>query len=240
MTEENIRKITSPILHEPILEYYRGYYSACFLILRPFHKNVFHENYEYEVKLQDTYHLLETVSWKTILKETKIKNHLKLALATAQRINGTPSRFAVGKDVYELASYYNRANVSSPIFENDDIPVEITVPFLQFIINAGYTSVISCRYNIFTPERDIAEHPLSANNIFTIASKISREGFIASPDFKYCLFVPYPDTFHILLLANTGDIEKAIRFMDVEGFYADKNTTNDNPFSTTSFFSKRL
>jgi hypothetical protein len=65
---------------EPILDYFKGYFDDCFIILHPFYKKVFVDNYNELANYRLTYPLLQKITWEEILKRTGIKSKAKLAL----------------------------------------------------------------------------------------------------------------------------------------------------------------
>ncbi len=131
---------------------------------------------------------------------------------------------AVWEEWQRLEEYSKSYNIEIPDFNQDIIPCDIILAFIKFLLDCGYGRIITSDF--LNGRENIQEISILNENLYIDAVRLEHKGFIASPDLKYCLQLPYFDSAHSLLLTNGADITSAVSLMKLEGFYADRHTTN--------------
>lgn len=220
-----IDKLIDFNIQTPILEYYAGFFDGCYVVLHPFHKRVFHEDYDYKKNYEYTFPLIETVKWAEVMKGSGIRSLQKLAIAICSTSESDAKSKGAWEEWQRLEEYLKVFRIEEHSYMNDIIPCEIILVFLRFLLNCGFTKIITSQFFI-GDRKNIHEIAISKDSLYKDAVRFEHQGFIASPDFTYCLQLPYFDSPHSLLLTNGIDIKTAVAQMKLEGFYADDHTTN--------------
>ena len=224
MTDIDIeQKLTDINFDEPILDYFKGCFDDCFIILHPFYKKVFADNYNELVNYRLTYPLLQKVTWQEILKQTGIKSNAKLALTITYPACDKQFRSLVESERNEFEPFLNDSNILEPFWAEDKIPEDIIVPFIEYLLKNSYSDIRVGHWLEHSNE-PIQTRPISDDNKFDCAVKFARQNFIFTTDNKFCLKLPYHDLPYTFLLTNKVSANEVAAELNYEGFSADRTT----------------
>jgi hypothetical protein len=208
---------------KPILDYFKGYFDDCFIILHPFYKKVFADNYNEFTNYKLTYPLLQKVTWEEILERTGIKSKAKLALTITYPACDIHFRSLVESERKEFTPFLYENNIIEPFWEEDKIPEDIILPFIEFILKQGYTDIKVGHWPEHSNEL-IQTITINDENKFDCAVKFARQNFIFTSDKKFCLKLPYRDLPYTFLLTDKVSAYKVATELNYEGFRADHTT----------------
>lgn len=217
------KKLLEPNLTTPILEFYHGFFSDCFIILHPFYKEVFSDIFNEYENFQLTYPLIERITWKEILKQTGIKNRDRLALTITYPANDEDHRRMVESEWNEFHHFLKEKHFIEPYWDVDKIPEDIILPFLEYVIAENYTEIKVGHWPEFSDEK-VEARKLDNENKFNSAVKFANRNFIYTPDRKYCLKLPSRDLPYSFFMTNEVKASIISSKLDYEGFSADKET----------------
>lgn len=224
MTDIDIeQKLTDINFDEPILDYFKGYFDDCFIILHPFYKKVFADNYNELANYRLTYPLLQKITWEEILKRTGIKSIAKLALTVVYPSCDKHFRSLVESERNEFTPFLNENNILEPFWEEDKIPEDVIVTFLEHLLKHGYTDIRVGHWLEHSNE-PIQTITINDDNKFECAVKFASQNFIFTTDSKFCLKLPYHDLPYTFLLTNKVSATDVATELNFEGFRAEQTT----------------
>ncbi|MEW6773493.1 MAG: DUF2711 family protein [Bacteroidota bacterium] len=219
MTNKFDDKLIQVSFDVPILDFYKGYFNYCFIIFHPFYHNVFNNNYNhfchYNHKLS---YLIKKITWEEILNRTGINDYKRLVLIITYPANDKKFQKLVESEWNEFQKFLKENNIIEPYWEEDKIPGEIILPFLNFLLTEGYNEVKVGDWN-----NNIETVKLIESYLFEYLIQFEFKNFITTTDYKYCLKLPYHDLPYTFFLAQTLD-EKIIAQLNYEGFFANEKT----------------
>jgi len=208
---------------KPILEFYKRYFQNCFVVFHPFYYKVFADNYNPLDKFNLTYPLTERITWGEIIKRTKISDIKRLALAITHNACNSYHQSLVKKEHEILSSFYKFANIVEPYWDEDKIPEDLIVSFLELLMKSGYREIKVGHWpEIADKKVDVIK--LTNENKFESALRCANQNFIITTDNKYCLKLPYHDFPYTFLLTNEVSAAKVAADLNYEGFLADNKT----------------
>lgn len=222
-TSEVDKKLLETNFEKPILEFYNGFFSGCFIILHPFYKRIFSQHFNEFENFNLTYPLIERVSWESILKLTGIKGIKQLALTITYRVNDESHQRMVQSEWNEFKPFLEERHFIEPSWDNDKIPEDVILPFLEYLLSDGYTEIKVGHWPEFSDEK-IKLMALTNETKFDDAVKLSNRNFIYTLDGRYCLKLPYHDLPYSFFMTNEVEAGKVSAKLNYEGFDADKRT----------------
>jgi hypothetical protein len=217
------KKLTCYDFNKPILDFYKGYFEDCFIVLHPFYKQIFRDDYNELKNFKLTYPLIERISWFEILKRTGIKNKEKLALTITYPACDKKYQSLVEHEWEEFQPFLKENNILNAYWEEDKIPEDIILPFLELLLKNGYSEIKVGHWFEFTNHK-VEVVKLNDENKFDCAVRFARQNFIYTTDNKYCLKLPYHDFPYSLLLTNKVSANEIAMELYYEGFSADQRT----------------
>jgi hypothetical protein len=208
---------------KPILDFYKGYFDICYVVLHPFYRKVFADNYNELGNFRLTYPLIERITWSEIIKRTEIADIKKLALAITYDSCNSNYQSLIKNEKEILLSFYESVDIVEPYWVEDRIPEDLIVLFFELLIKLGYTEIKVGDW-IEDEYEKIEVIKLTQENKFENAVRFSNRNFILTPDNKYCLKLPYHDLPYTFLLTNEILANEIIAELNYEGFFANSKT----------------
>jgi hypothetical protein len=208
---------------KPILGFYKGYFDNCFVVLHPFYRQVFADNYNVLGNFRLTYPLLQKITWEEILKRTGIKSQTKLALTITYPACDRHFRSLVEFERNEFEPFISENNILEPYWAEDKIPEDLIVLFLQLLMKRGYTEIIVGHWPEYADEK-MQVVKLTDENKFDNALRFATQNFFLTTDNKYCLKLPYHDLPYTFLLTSEISANEIASELNYEGFPADNKT----------------
>jgi hypothetical protein len=221
--KETYNKLIENNSNEAILEFYNDYFSDCFVILHPFYKKVFIDEYEFLNSYQYSSKLIERIQWASILKLTGIKTLSKLALTITFFSIEKKLQSLVESEKNEFEPFLKENNIIEPYWSEDKIPEDVVLSFLNMLIQEGYSEVLYSE-SFENIKNEILETRIESKNIFEVVVKFSKLNFILTKDKKFCLKLPDHDLPYTFLLTNQISAMKTANLLNFEGFVADFKT----------------
>ena len=217
------KKLCDYDFDKPILDFYKGFFEDCFIILHPFYKQIFIDDYNELDNFKLTYPLIERISWAEIQKRTGIKSKEKLTLTITYPVCDKKYQSLIENEWNEFQPFLKDNSILPPFWEEDKIPEDIILPFLELLLKQGYAEIKVGHWFEFANER-VEGVKLTAENKFDSAVKFARQNFFFTPDNKYCLKLPYHDLPYSFLLTNGVSASEVARELNYEGFSPDRKT----------------
>jgi hypothetical protein len=193
------------------------------VLLHPFYRKVFDDNYNALANLKLTYSLTERITWAEIIKRTGISDIKKLALAITYNACNSNYQKLIKKENEILTSFYKFVDIVEPYWDLDKIPEDLIVPFLELLMKRGYTEIKVGYWHEFADQK-IEIVKLTDENKFENALRFATQNFILTTDYKYCLKLPYHDLPYTFLLTNGISASEVATDLKYEGFSADNKT----------------
>ena len=217
------KKLISYDFSEPILNFYKGCFEHCFIVLHPFYKQIFRKDYNELDNFKLTYPLIERISWMEILNRTGIINKERLALTITYPACEKKYQSLVDHEWNEFQPFLKDNNILEPFWTEDKIPEDIILPFLELLLKQGYNEIKVGHWFEFKNEK-VEFAMLTDENKFDSAVKFARHNFIFTADNMYCLKLPYHDLPFTFLLTNGISATDVAKILTYEGFTANDKT----------------
>ncbi|GAA4299616.1 DUF2711 family protein [Compostibacter hankyongensis] len=223
MITEIDKKLLATELEEPILSFFEGVFTDCFIILHPFYKEVFADHYNELQNYELTYPLIERVTWSQVIKQTGIKNKDRLALTITYPSLNDNFRKMVGSEWNEFHPFLKENHILEPSWAEDKIPEDVLLRFLNFLLEMGHTDIKVGHWPEYMGE-EIELVKLTGENKFDLAVKLANRNFVYSLEKDCCLKLPYHDSPYSLLLTNGIAANEIAARLNYEGFKANQET----------------
>jgi hypothetical protein len=221
--EDYIKKLSNTEIPRelPILEYYKDLYDSCFIVFHPFYEKIFVDEFNYLDNYKICYPLIKRIAWQDILKRTEVASAEKLVLAITYSASNEYYQKQVEDENTRLQSFYKFCNILEPVWQEDKIPEDIIVRFVNFLIKKGYSEINIA--DLSFADGKIEQIIISNDGIFNYLGR-KRITLIYTSDQKFCLKLPDNDMPFTLFLGNGFSLKSSLNELDFEGFYADSET----------------
>ncbi|KIC95023.1 hypothetical protein [Flavihumibacter solisilvae] len=195
-----------------ILEAFSKEYSSAFVALNPFNKKVFTDKYDPIDRLELTFPLWETVSWKQVAAEMGFRNIQVLASAMTDHKSSL---------YRELKDYLDEKDLEWPVINEEVIPVETIIGVLKNTTGTGSKEVVkSYTQDIFSEdERTELKFEVPATGMFEAAKSLHYSSLILIPEVGIAILRPMKDDCPYTLILSQSENPIGKEF-NPEGFEA--------------------
>lgn len=196
------------------------HFESGYIALHPFYKRVFQDDFDYQSRLRDTFHLIEPVTWNKVITELKFKSLNQLAKALLKH------NVPYAKELVDFVAY---KRLLFPVIEEDTIPELLLYKYIKFLLGQGANEVISgySKHTLSEEHRNNTNIQIDHKNIFDVIGQLQYRFVVKGNTINIILLLPDHDCPYTLVLGDKKLVSSLITDFSVEGFWIDKNTKFD-------------
>ncbi|WP_374950258.1 DUF2711 family protein [Mucilaginibacter sp.] len=202
----------------PILEFYKGYFEAVYILLHPF------------IQYNSKQEVIRFVSWQEMLNLTQFKNLNQLDIALRTRIGGLRKEHENKVDAEILLNTCNNNNISEP--SEGQFQGSLQTEMLKSLLELGYNYMFVADEFGFERKLSYVQEYLNGQDDTVLKWGSERNWYTNNNEIFY---TTHWDSHFTMLCSDKKTIESILSKHSFEGFYCNERLTFTGAYLLTEY-----